>query len=206
MTKEERGRKSKAQHMDCFKQACDWLEQEPEVHTITEFRAKIQCLLGDEIAYRTQYLKILLKKHYGRRVSFAADNGKQTFIYLDDAPKLVRNSTSPPDSDKEKMNTIRIAAQLIKKEIKEMACDLEHYPCSGEIESRWIPNSLRLFLSFLSDSTLKQESIGQCLVKLVSHSQLPPLLFGLSIEADNLFGSRWLINELYKLGFGVLYN
>ena len=189
-----------------LQQACDWLEHEPQVHTITEFRAKIHNLLGDETAYRTQYLKLLLKKHYGRCVTLAADNGKHTLIHLDDSPKLGKISKSPPDSDKEKINTIRTAAQLIKKEIKEMACDIENYPSSEEIKNNWIPDSLRLFLSFLSDSILKQGSIGQCLVKLVSHSQLPPLLFGLAVEADNLFGSRWLINELYKLGFGVLYN
>ena len=43
-------------------------------------------------------------------------------------------------------------------------------------------------------------------MKLISPSALPPLLFSLSVELDNLFGSRWLTDELFKLGFGISYN
>ena len=43
-------------------------------------------------------------------------------------------------------------------------------------------------------------------MKLISPSVLPPLLFGLSVELDNLLGSRWLTDELFKLGFGISYN
>ena len=34
-------------------------------------------------------------------------------------------------------------------------------------------------------------------------SCIPPLLFGLAIEADYKFKSRWLIDHLHKLGFSV---
>ena len=34
-------------------------------------------------------------------------------------------------------------------------------------------------------------------------SCIPPLLFGLAIEADHKFKSRWLIDHLHKLGFSV---
>ena len=36
--------------------------------------------------------------------------------------------------------------------------------------------------------------------------KIPPLLFVLAVEVDHLYGSKWLIDELYKLGFAVSYS
>ena len=53
---------------------------------------------------------------------------------------------------------------------------------------------------------LKQSSISQCILKAVKpRSIIPPTLFGLGVELDHVFGSRWLIDKLYKLGFCVSY-
>ena len=30
---------------------------------------------------------------------------------------------------------------------------------------------------------------------------MPPALFNLAVELDHVFGLRWLINQLHKLGF-----
>ena len=50
----------------------------------------------------------------------------------------------------------------------------------------------------------KQVSIGQCLLKAARpRSVIPPLLFGLGVEMDHVFGSKWLINELSRLGFSI---
>ena len=62
-----------------------------------------------------------------------------------------------------------------------------------------------MLVSEFTDSEVKQESIGQAIVKLISPHQIPPILFALSVEVDNLFGSKWLLDELYKLGFGISY-
>ena len=35
---------------------------------------------------------------------------------------------------------------------------------------------------------------------------MPPILFALAVEVDHLYGSRWLNNELFKLGFCVSYS
>ena len=37
-------------------------------------------------------------------------------------------------------------------------------------------------------------------------SVIPPLLFGLGVEMDHVFGSKWLINELSRLGFSISYD
>ena len=51
-----------------------------------------------------------------------------------------------------------------------------------------------MFMINFTKSELKQEAIAQCIVKL---------LFGLAVELDHLYGSRWLIDELYRLGFSI---
>ena len=106
----------------------------------------------------------------------------------------------------EKENILRKAAQLIKTEIREKMYTNNFYPTSDDITEKWIPKALSTFLSHFTSSELRQESIGQAIVKLSSPQQIPPILFGLSVEIDNLFGSRWLIDEVFKLGFGVSYN
>ena len=55
-----------------------------------------------------------------------------------------------------------------------------------------------MLVSEFTDSEVKQESIGQAIVKLISPHQIPPILFALSVEVDNLFGSKWLLDELFK--------
>ena len=54
-------------------------------------------------------------------------------------------------------------------------------------------------------SKLKQESIGQCLVKLASPLKIPPIPFARGVEVDHLYGSKWLSEELFRLGFSVSY-
>ena len=62
-------------------------------------------------------------------------------------------------------------------------------------------------MKLLVSSPLKQVSIGQCLLKAARERfVLPPLMFGLAVEIDNIFGSKWLINELCKLGFSISYD
>ena len=53
-------------------------------------------------------------------------------------------------------------------------------------------------------NTLKQSSIGQALVSATHpRSCVSPILFGLGVDVDHVFGSRWLIDQLNKLGFCV---
>ena len=63
-TSHVQGRKPSSKHMDCFKEACRWLEEDNKIHTVKDFREKVQELLGKEQAYRAQYLKLLFKKKY----------------------------------------------------------------------------------------------------------------------------------------------
>ena len=75
------------------------------------------------------------------------------------------------------------------------------------MSSKRTPETLRAFLRSLIKSDLKIKSIGQCIAKSVSFRLLmPPILFTLAVELDHVSGSRWLINQLHKLGFCESYD
>ena len=56
-------------------------------------------------------------------------------------------------------------------------------------------------------SELKQNSIGQCIAQAARpRSVITPMMFGLGVEFDHVFGSKWLISELSRLGFSISYD
>ena len=77
------------------------------------------------------------------------------------------------------------------------------HPSSTKIgKLNWIPDNLRMLMSNFTKSELKQEAIGQRIVKLANPNRsMLPLLFRLAVELDYLYGSKRLIDELYRLGF-----
>ena len=103
------------------------------------------------------------------------------------------------------------AAKIIQDEIRDSKYNMEYYPADEDIknverEKEWLPESLTAFLQVLVPSVIKQVSTGQCLLKAARpRSVIPPLLFGLGVEMDHVFGSKWLINELSRLGFSISY-
>ena len=51
---------------------------------------------------------------------------------------------------------------------------------------------------------LKQVSLGQALVNTVKpRSSLSPIMFGLGIEVEKAFGSKWLLTKLNRLEFSI---
>ena len=54
---------------------------------------------------------------------------------------------------------------------------------------------------------MKQNSIGHAIVQASRpRSVIAPIMFGVGIEMDHVFGSKWLINELSHLGFSISYD
>ena len=71
---------------------------------------------------------------------------------------------------------------------------------------KWIPHHLQTLLTTIVPSELKRNSIGHCIIQAARpRSVITPTLFGLGVEVDHLFGSKWLINELSRLGFFISY-
>ena len=95
-------------------------------------------------------------------------------------------------------------------DIREKKYDLAFYPSPNEIHESsnvFLPESLNEFLAILVKTPLKRESIGQSiLLACRPRSCLPPIPFGLGVELDHVFGSKWLLNELSKLGFTMSYD
>lgn len=51
---------------------------------------------------------------------------------------------------------------------------------------------------------LKQVSAGQAITNAAKHrSCIVPLVFGFRIEFDKVFGSKWILLELNRLGFSI---
>ena len=67
--------------------------------------------------------------------------------------------------------------------------------------------SLRVFLETLIKDELKCDEIEQAITQAARpKSVISPLLFGLGIVLDHVFGSRWLIEELSSLGLSISYD
>lgn len=74
-------------------------------------------------------------------------------------------------------------------------------------ESQWVPENLLLLLNLLAKSKIKQEALVQCIIKAVTpRTVILPILYRIEIELNNLFGSKWLFNELYRLGYFISYD
>ena len=73
---------------------------------------------------------------------------------------------------------------------------------------QWKPHLLQTFLKVILPSLqLKQTSIDHAIVQAARpRSVITPILFGLGVELDHVFGSKWLINKLSRLGFSVSYD
>ncbi len=101
------------------------------------------------------------------------------------------------------------AAKIVRAEIRERKYDSLLYPTNEDFADisrgmEWIPHHLQTFLKIIVQSELKQNSIGHSIIQSARpRSVITPTLFGIGIEMDHVFGSRWLVNELSRLGFSI---
>ena len=105
-------------------------------------------------------------------------------------------------TDEATCRILKAAANLIKAEIRDQTYTNEYYPTPDDIAAQdWIRNNLRHFLQVLIKVDVKVESIDQA--KSSTITSLTPLLFGSGVELDHVFGSKWLLDHLARLGFSV---
>ena len=93
--------------------------------------------------------------------------------------------------------------------------DQETYPLSSDMSSveiaiSFLPESLILLLDTLIigvDKKFKIASIGQAIMQATRPQVLiAPLQLGLAVQMNHHFGSRFLINSLYRHGFCSSYS
>ena len=108
-----------------------------------------------------------------------------------------------------KQSVLEAAAKIIKAAIRELNIPKTHYPNEQEIDNlekgkQWVPESLSNFLGQIVHSDLKNLSIGQCVVQAARpRTLIVPIKYGLGVQVEKSFGSKWLVNHLSKLGFSI---
>ena len=113
--------------------------------------------------------------------------------------------------EEEAEQIVKLGAKIIVGQIRTTKYDTDVYPSHDDVSDinlnkSWLPSYLRLFLEILISRELKQVSTGQTIVNAVKpRSSISPM-FELGIEIDKVFGSRWLLTELNRLGFSIGYD
>ena len=112
----------------------------------------------------------------------------------------------------ESKRLIAAAARLIQSEVKEKNYSKYCYPSNPTIsesvtQKEWIPDLFNSLMATLIKDELKQAAICHSTVQAARpKSVISPLLFGLGVELDHLYRSKWLVTELARLGFSVSYD
>ena len=191
---------------------CNWLENEGDLYSISELYEQMISLApsNSEVYSSHQYLKKKLQEKYCEAIFFAEINGKSDVLcFRDTAGDIIRKywDERKDNTDDSKSFVIAAAKILISELRSKTDFDVIHYPNSSDIadvESNklWLPELLRVFMETLIKDPLKQASIGQSIAHAIKpRSSLPPIPFGLAVEMDHVFGSKWLQNELSSLGY-----
>ncbi|KAG1656137.1 Solute carrier family 35 member G1 [Nymphon striatum] len=199
-----------------FQMLCIWLDVEAgaEFYTLQELHTKMSEIAHGEDVYSVKRLKQKLLKRYQDYIYFAEIGGRSNVVCFRRMVDYILNETwyeeRNQNKEREAEKIILTAAKLIMAEIREIKYDSSVYPKDEEIHNQneqWrLPNGLKTFLGVLVKSVLKQQSIGQSIVFAARpRSVIPPIMFGLGVHLDHVFGSKWLIEELSHLGFSVSY-
>ena len=107
---------------------------------------------------------------------------------------------------------VTAAAKIIRAEIRVREYDSSSYSTNQDITNfdqsrQWVPHYLQKFLEIIISSKVKQNSIGHSILQSARpRSVITPTLFGVGVEMDHVFGSKWLINELSRLGFSITFD
>ena len=190
---------------------CKWLESEAELHSLSEIHKQMIDLSVDGNVYSPKWLKTKLKEKYHDNIFFAEVDGRADVVCFHEVAKYFINdnwfSNRKQNPEEEAERIIKLAAKLILGDIRAAEFDCTRYPSTEEISDiehglQWLPRYLKQFLKGIVKSGLRQVSIGQAIVQSTRpRPYLSPVLFGVAVELDHLFGSKWLLTELNKLGF-----
>lgn len=197
-----------------FDAVCEWLETEAEVYSLSEIHRKMIELAGlNDDVYSKSWLETKLIAKYGEHIVFVKAAGKSSVVCFKGMAEFLVNDkwfvNRKLDTDDEAKRIILTASKLILDNIRSAKFNCEQYPTREEIEScekgiEWLPEYVKLFLDNIIKYPLKQASIGQAIVHATRpRSCIPPILFGLGVEADHVVGSKWLVSELTRLGFSL---
>ena len=205
---------------EAFLNVCKYLEDnDDEQLTMSDLVSKMEEYCNDKIdAYSKKHMKRKIIDHFGEEVLISNSQTKEDVVTLKStAKKILSEYLASPELDSEedkKQVLLDTAAKLIKNDIKGAVASKDCYPDVEDIRDieknvNYVPESLRLFLKviFVGSDDLKIAAIGQAIMQAARPKAiLAPLQVGFSVQMHHKFGSRFLNNTIYKLGFGVSYD
>lgn len=196
-------------------------ENDDEQITVNDLVDLMQQKLADcgSEAYTYTYMKKKLQDHFGEKIIFTDINGKQNVVTMRTTAKVIlqdyyATQQKETNTNEEKLNLLKAAAQILKQDIKDLEQSKDSYPSVDEIESpeasiKFLPDTLRLFLEevFVGAKTqIKIAAIGQAIMQAARpRVLLAPLQFSLAVQLYHHFSSRFLIDTLHGLGFCCSY-
>ena len=214
----DKGRPEDPQMYQRFVEMCEWLEAaDDDVYTLYDLQDKLSELSNnDENVYSIVHLKRKLQEHYGDHLFFASvGNRKNVICFRNMAESIINDkwysdrSTSVGD---ESIRVVTAAAKLIRAQIRESQFKCDEYPIESDFTNvdsakEWVPKLLTVFLENIIKPPTKQTSIGHAIVQANKpKSAISPLLFGIGVSLDHMFGSRILLDFISRLGFSVSYD
>ena len=165
----------------------------------------------DDEIYSEKSVRRNLKEKYNNHIFFTDIPVRESVINFKEMVSYVLLEKKKR-TEESKESIIIAAAKIIKEELRELRKDNPVYPTfeelrSSESEKEWVPESLQLLLQHLIPSNVKQLNIGQCIAQASRpRSIICPVLFGLCIQVQKSFASKWLVNHLYRLGYPISYD
>ena len=142
---------------ESFNSVCEWLEREGdcELHTIAEIQERMrgECK-GQYAAYSPRYMKKKLKERYNDHVYFAEIACVSNVVcFKEMANYIIKEKKKKQEETRE--DIITAAAKIVKAEMRELSKSNSMYPTTEDISNleqgmTWIPDSLKLLLSYLT--------------------------------------------------------
>ena len=209
------GRHADSEKSGAFDAACEWLENECDscLLTLDELLHKMSAF-GWKDQYSKKSLKQKLRDRYGEHIVFAEISGKRNVICFRDMCSFILSEQwykeRKRDIQDEKLRVIQTAAKLIAAEIREVTYDMKSYPTVDQLtdyDCPVVPPLLQTMMTSLVKNKLKCLALSQCIVQAARpRCIISPVLFGLSVELDHMFGSKVLLMQLARLGLCLSYD
>ena len=97
---------------------------------------------------------------------------------------------------------------IVRTDAKIIASELSGEEISDlNLNKDWLPDHLKIFMETLVKDPLHQVSLGQALAHSIQpRFTIPPIIFGLSVQLDHVFGSKWVLNEFDQLELSISYS
>ena len=221
---EQVGRPKDNDKKTAFELACIWLKNEPSIRTVSQFAEKMKEFSSSKESYVNRYIKKLLIEKYGASVIIKPmGTGKEDLITFEETAKGImedqfkdnidretttsRYNENPNDANNRMVDKV---GQLIQEDISKLSQG-NTYPSPQDLNNvenlhSWLPESLERLLKILIPDDLKRTAIGHTILSASRRNFHSPLLFGLGVQLDHSFGSKWLNTHLSCLGFSVTYS